>query len=210
MPTDFSHITAALKAIGYRHAINRGDRVTDEMFHDAVSALSPPPLPDGLMAQLLEELDEKIARKPGRPPTGAVTRKRLASAIEGLPNERMTELLRHSLVSRLVGGLRYTEFERSVAFQRRMDKRTRNMIIRGLHRDFTQIIRTGRPLVHEILGPIDESCALEYKSPSHKSLAIVPNVMRTKFGEDPPSMRRMQNIIYQKPKRKTCTNFPAD
>lgn len=97
MPVNISHITEALKAIGYRRAIKRGVRVTDEMFHDAVAALSPPPLPHRLMTQLLEELDEKIPRQPGRPQVGTITRKRLPSAIEALPKERISELLRSSM-----------------------------------------------------------------------------------------------------------------
>lgn len=210
MPVDFSHIIEALKANSYRSAIRRSERVTDEMFYDAVSALSPPPLPDDLMVQLLKELDEKITRKSGRPELGAVTRRRLASAIEALSNESMPDLLRSSLLSRLSQSYRYTEFERSEAYKRRIHKLDRDMFIRGLYRDFLHPIQTGRQLVHEVLGPIDESCALEYNSPSQKSLAIVADIMgKKKWGLHPPSMRRMQNIIYKKSSRKTCTIFPV-
>lgn len=210
MPVDFSHIIEGLKANGYRSAIERCERVTDEMFYDAVAALHPPPLPCDLMTQLLRELDEKLPRKPGRPQLGAVTCKRLANAIEALSNESMPDLLRSSLLSRLGQGYRYTEFERSEAYGRRIDKLDRDMFIRGLYRDFLPAIQAGDQLVHEVLGPIDESCALENDSPSQKTLAIVADIMGSKkWGLHPPSMRRMQNIIYKKTQTKNVHEIPC-
>jgi hypothetical protein len=113
MQVDFSHITATLNIAGYQHAIKRGDRVTDETLHDAVAALSPPPLPNGLMTQILDELDKK---NPRTTPQQGQTH---ASENKALSNELMPDLLLSSVLSRLDQGLRYSEFERSRAFKRR-------------------------------------------------------------------------------------------
>lgn len=207
MAADFSYMFD-WNALAYEYAISRGEPVTDQMMCDAVMHIQPPPLEPILMEQLLTELDESKRRKTGRPEGDKPIRIQLAGHLVDVPESMMPKLLRDCLIARLQSGLRCTESERSDAFKRRMAKLDRDMFIRGLYQDFLPIIQSGRQLVHEVLGPIDESCALESDSPSQKTLAIVADLMgNKKWGLHPPSMRRMQNIIYRKPKRKTCTKF---
>lgn len=206
MAVDFSYLSD-LNAIAYENAISRGERVTDQMFTDALISIQPPPLDPASMTQLLTELDESKPRKNGRPNGNMAIRMQLALKLVGVPETVMPILLRDCLIARLQSRSRYTEIERYLPYLRRSDRQRRDMFIRGLHRDLKDMVRKRKPVVHEILGRIDESPALHFTAARDKTLAIVAELMRNRFDEKPPALSTMSNLLSKKTKSKNVKDF---
>lgn len=183
-------------AEGYLWAHKNRQRVSDEMFSKACAWIKPPPLGPTEMTQLLDILDENKHAKRGRPSKAAVqTRHNLAMLIDGLPVEKMPELLRKLLVERLKSGKRFYEFQRWWPNHKAWRKDDRDGMIRIFYQIAYDALKIGSPPVLHIIGQVDDSEIDKHLPTRDRAIALVAILMRKYTRYTPPSLESMQNLV---------------
>lgn len=191
-------------AISYARMHERKQPISDEMLSAAVAFLKPRPLPHAQMQKLLEILDEKKRMPRGRPSTAALqTKGELAKLIATLPDDKMPQLLRQLVISRLKSGKRFYEYQRWLPHDKAWQKNDRDTLIRIFYRVTYEALQRGSPPVLDHIGEVDDSSVDKSLPMYERAIAITAMLMRSHSRYAPPSLDTLRNLVRDKRLRKT-------
>jgi len=197
MVADFSHLRKLRPAwIGQFH--ERGQAVADEELADALEQIEPPLLSRSDAMELMRILRPRR----GRPPKAAPSREQLISRLGSLCRPDVPDSFVCALIYRLKQDKRLTYTQLFGRGLRGLRRRQRDAMIQYLYHEMKDL-QTGETVVlHNILGPIEVPA--EPSARGERALEMAHRVMRERMALNPPSHRRMMNIISERGK------FPAD
>lgn len=167
----------------------RRTKATDEMLFEALEQIHPPLLsgPDDVGVRSI------LQGKRGPKPKGTPGRHELSRRIAELDRADVPRGYLDALAERIKHGKRYTEFDRCKADYRQRCRRNRDMFIRGIYRQL-YALQTGKDtLEHPVLGSFE--VPMNIRTRSGRALAMTSRIMQERLRLDPPSRRRMMNII---------------
>jgi hypothetical protein len=191
---DFSHY-AKIGLDGFAVYLERGERLTDQMWLDVLRQIKPPLLSMQNMTQLVRELDPAQNRPRGRPKGKASVRTFLADRVVQVRRLDIPTPLLGGLVDRLRTGRRYSEFDRGLPIHRRIKSLKRISMIRGLYRQAYTLLNGKMEVEHPILGRSTLPNSAANLSRSERSLVLAQIWMRDVLRMDPPSIGRMRNLV---------------
>jgi hypothetical protein len=191
---DFSHYIQ-IGLDGFANYLERGGRLTDEMWLDVLRQIKPPLVSMQNMTQLVRELDPAQDRPRGRPKGNAPVRILLADRITRIARLDIPTPLLRALVDRLRIGNRYSEFDRGLPIRRRIQRLKRTNMIRGLYSQAYSLLDGKMEVEHPILGRSILPNSAASLSRSEQSLVLAQIWMREVLWMDPPSIGRMRNLV---------------
>jgi hypothetical protein len=189
--SQYSAVTVPLVAA----FIEGGRQPTDEMLLEAFERLDPPLLAEEPAAVVHAILTRKRGRRSKRfPPASEVAAMIAASERADVPRSFLD-----GLAARLKRGRGITNFERQLQAHIKAEKRTREMLIHGLFRDFENVESDGPSVDHPVLGRIE--IPPHDGTPRGRNAALVQHVLQNKLARmdgsnfDPPSVGTILNTV---------------
>ncbi|SIN65647.1 hypothetical protein SAMN02745824_1530 [Parasphingorhabdus marina DSM 22363] len=195
---DFGH----LEAIGIKLQIDRicdGERLGDHELLEIVQFFDPPLFSPEEMDVVANELDASRPRKRGRPTGNTAQRKLITDRIKYISRSDVPVEFIDFLTKRLRSGRRFpsSRHERKANGKRKTSKK--QTIIKGLYRDVKKAMELGKTQIeYPEMEPFQFPEESENQSVHERALRAVNHIMRTYLDVDPPSERRMLNIISEK------------
>ena len=192
---DFSHI----EAIGMHLQIERvcsGERLGDHELLEIVQYIDPPLLSPEHMDTVVNELDESHPRKRGRPAGMIAPRKLMADHIESISRPDIPDKFLEALAERLRSGRRFPYSARARKAYRENRASKMHLFISALYADAKEAMAVGKTQIqYPEMEPFKFPEESENFSLHERALRAVNHIMRTYLNVDPPSERRMLNII---------------
>lgn len=159
------------------------------MFVEALDIIEPPLL----NAELARPVLRILHRRRGRPPKGERSRVEIAKSILQINRPDVPRGFLGALADRLLLERGLKELDRAMPFHREREKRIRNDLMVGIYKDLYALLGDGRDVInHSVLGRIDVPTELQTRS--ERALEMTREQLSAR-GYDPPSTRRMFNII---------------
>ncbi len=195
---DFSHI----RAIGFQLQIDRickGERLGDQELLEIVEYFDPPLLNPEEMDVVANELDVSRPRKRGRPAGMIAPRKLVADHIESISRPDIPEKFLKILAERLRSGRRFPYSVRARKAYRENRASKMHLFISALYADAKDAMAVGKTQIqYPEMEPFEFPEETGNYSLHERALRAVNHIMRTYLDVDPPSERRMLNIISEK------------
>ncbi|MEO9462359.1 MAG: hypothetical protein ABJ242_06450 [Marinomonas sp.] len=189
---NFSHLSI-ITPIGVSELIDRGLRITDEMFVSALGEIHPALLPEPEMTFLLRQIDPKAERR-GRPAKEDPSPTELAADIRSIERTDAPVQFLDALGNRLISGKPFTEMTRGQKAAYHFERIRVGMLAHGIAEEFEELLEPGiTQVTHPILGTwlIDDVKA----SPRRRALQVTNDYMRSKGYIAPITPERLNNII---------------
>lgn len=181
-------------------AVSRGHRITDEDLLDVIERMRPGIYTDTELRCLRAILDPEVESR-GRKPADGPTRASLAVKLSSIDRDDIPKKFVVYVAERLHSGKKYTNADSNLAYYKKWRKHDRDMIMRGLYREFSaRIFRSTKTVTHKVLGEFP--VPMPERPPSERALHLVQRILSDELGFDPPATGRMINIIAADPRRK--------
>ncbi len=153
MVADFSHLPSLIYRPDLIARIKAdGERATDETLLEIFNRITPPLLRPPETAVIVAILSRKRGRRPRR---GVPSLQWLSRQIAQLDRPDVHASFLSALSERIASPKGFIEFERSRQFDRPYRRQQRDSLIRGLYREFYELIENDPSSVqHEVLGEV--------------------------------------------------------
>lgn len=122
--------------------------------------------------------------------------KSIIERIESSDRDDVPKAFLDLLATRLGTGKRYADADAGKAFSVKRRRADRKMFFRYTYREMYERLDGRRSVEHPIFGMIE--VPKDVRTPSAKALKMAHWVLREKLLMDPPSRRRMMNIISER------------
>lgn len=193
---DFSHYSRISLPL-YAKGLERGDMVTDHWFKSVLDAIDPPLFDEIRMRALYSELCwfEPRAHR-GRPPNGS-SREELAVAVDQLRRNDVPPAILKAISARLSQPGEKDRLRKPWRASMVRKRASRDSFIWSVYREFVAALVDGIEPIHPELATFVMK-ARPTRPPRAEALQLTQDFLRDKLKLEPPSLRRMQNIIGKK------------